>query len=589
VTGRPRKTLEHRVFEGVFYARKPEQAALLLGPPVRWPNFAHLQARYQATTSAAERRQVALEFERLVRAAHSEARRRNGDNDGVTAAAGLAAALAELGRHGSANQLLEFFPTFLVHPKGPLMGQPFRLAPFQKQFLREFYRRDERGRRVYRHGVLGLSRGSGKTPLAAALGVYELISRSDGPEVYAAACSREQAGIALGFARSFVEDGPLREWVQLKSGLICPATRGTMKVISSEGRMQHGRMPAVALIDELWAFETAREQQTYTALSSALHKREDAYLLAITTAGYDRDSLLGRIHEQALSWPQIEILEGGYLTVAKDEENGQLFWWYGAPEGAAIDDPAVWRAANPAAWIKTAELKRQLADPGLDELEFRRLNLNQWTSVRDAWLPNGVWAGLRSEQKIPKGADVYIGVDVGIYHDTTAVCWAHVLEDGRILIRSKVWAADEKAAAHAHIAGGRVRLEDVENFILETLVPHFRVREVAYDPAFFRRSAELLDQSGLTTVEFMQASGPMAEAYHSFYQLALEGKLTHNGDPVLAAHIESTAASKSERGWRLRKLKNNKHIDATVAAVLAVARAQHHKPTAGPQIFWMDA
>ena len=59
------------------------------------------------------------------------------------------------------------------------------------------------------------------------------------------------------------------------------------------------------MIDELWAFETNREEQTYTALSSALHKREDAYLLAITTAGYDKQTLLGRIYEAALGWPDV--------------------------------------------------------------------------------------------------------------------------------------------------------------------------------------------------------------------------------------------------------------------------------------------
>ena len=105
-------------------------------------------------------------------------------------------------------------------------------------------------------------------------------------------------------------------------------------MISAEGRLQHGRAPAAALVDELWALETARERQTYIALSSALHKREDAYLLAITTAGYDKHTLLGRIYEAALGWPQVTTTKNGCLTIAKDTENGQLLWWYGAPEGA---------------------------------------------------------------------------------------------------------------------------------------------------------------------------------------------------------------------------------------------------------------
>src|SRR5205814_10002135 len=110
----------------------------------------------------------------------------------------------------------------------------------------------------------------------------------------------DQPRVAPSFARSFVEEGPLADWITVKSSLPCPATNGTMKVLSSEGALLHGLAPAVSVLDELWALETANQQEAYTALSSALHKREDAYLLAITTAGYDKHSLLGRIYDDAL-------------------------------------------------------------------------------------------------------------------------------------------------------------------------------------------------------------------------------------------------------------------------------------------------
>lgn len=171
---------------------------------MQWPLFADLQARYRAAGSEPERRALALEVERHVGAAQEEAKRRLG----AGTSPGLEARLAELGKAGSAAQLFSFFPGFLSHPKGPLIGRPFELEPWQQRFLREFYRRDRRGRRVYRLGLLGLPRGNGKTPLAAGLGLYELVTRADAPEVYFAAGSKEQAGIGLGFARPFVEDGP---------------------------------------------------------------------------------------------------------------------------------------------------------------------------------------------------------------------------------------------------------------------------------------------------------------------------------------------------------------------------------------------
>lgn len=141
-------------------------------------------------------------------------------------------------------------------------------------------------------------------------------------------------------------------------------------------------------------------------------------------------------------------------------------------------------------------------------------------------------------------------------------------------------------AACAYCPDGKVALEQVEEFIRQ-LARDYQLRELAFDPHFFNRSAELLEDAGIKTIEFLQASGPMADAYQGFYQLALEGKLAHDGDPVFAAHIEATAASKSERGWKLRKLHNKKRIDATVAAALAVARIRH-KPKRKANTFWMD-
>ena len=38
-------------------------------------------------------------------------------------------------------------------------------------------------------------------------------------------------------------------------------------------------------------------------------------------------------------------------------------WWYGAPEGADIEDRALWRAVNPARPCRMDFLERQFASP----------------------------------------------------------------------------------------------------------------------------------------------------------------------------------------------------------------------------------
>jgi hypothetical protein len=91
--------------------------------------------------------------------------------------------------------------------------------------------------------------------------------------------------------------------------------------------------------------------------------------------------------------------------------------------------------------------------------------LNQWTKTRDAWLEPGLWESLREEDAtIPDGADVYVGVDVGLIHDSTAVVLAHKRADGRIVVKARVWTAREGDPGEL-VPGGRVQLEGVEQHI----------------------------------------------------------------------------------------------------------------------------
>jgi phage terminase large subunit-like protein len=408
--------------------------------------------------------------------------------------------------------------------------------------------------------------------------------------VYGIAGSKDQAGIARDFAKTWAAEPPLSSWLSAGSTIRCPEHKGSYRVLSSDGRLGQGVNPSAGIVDEWWLFHHQRERETYNAIAKALHKRSgSSWLLAITTAGWDKHSQLGETYERAIGHPKLELRNDGFLRALRDTKSGFLMHWYGVSDDGDrldIENPALIRACNPARWVRPADLIAELNRPDCDEYDWRRLHLNQWTAARDAWLPASTWQRLHTDQQIPAGAEVYLGIDIGLRHDSTAVAIAHRLEDGRTLLNVHVWATDPDTAAHTHLE--RIRLAQIEDHIRE-LARRYRVREVAYDPHFFQRSAELLEQAGITMVEFLQASGPMADAYQGFYQDALEGRLCHNADPVLQAHIDATAATRTERGWKIHKLEASERIDATVACVLACARARHHQPRQAPTVYWMEA
>ena len=469
------------------------------------------------------------------------------------------------------DHVAAFASAYCRHTKGRWAGEPGAFEPWQLEFLEEAFRLDGRGRRVYRNVLLGIPRKNGKSTLASVLGLYMAGADGEaGAEVVMAAGSRDQAAMVFDQARSFVEaHAELGAYFDAQRFVILGPGGSVIKRIAADGKLQHGLNPSAVIVDELHSFMSPRQEELWNALTTASGARDQPMTLSITTAGYDRGTVLGRLFDSAVRMDRVEQRPG--LTIARDVDTGFLMWWYGLTESDDVDDRDLWMAANPASWITVENLESQRESPTVDELVWQRLHMNRWTKTRDAWLPAGLWESLRSDEDIPDGAEVVVAVDVGLVHDSTAVAVAHRLEDGRVVVRVRVWAARDDAVAHVILPGGRVDLEVIEAYI-EDLAQRYDVRELVYDPRFFERSAQALSAIGLTVAPVDQSSRRMLEAYADFYLACREERVTHDGDQVFGQHVESTMATMTERGWKISRQRLQR-IDACVAAAMAVWRA----------------
>jgi phage terminase large subunit-like protein len=423
--------------------------------------------------------------------------------------------------------------------------------------------------------LIGLPRKNGKSSLLSALALWAASCEGErAPDVIVSAGSREQAAVVFDQARAFAESDPLLDlWFDAQRYVIrCPESDGIIRRIAADGKLQHGLNPSTIVADELHSWITPRQEELWAALQTATGAREQPLTVSITTAGYDRDTVLGRLYKSAMELPSLDERDDGSLLVARDDESGFLFYWWTAGADADVEDEAAWMRANPASWITTDVLRKQLESPSMDESSFRRLHLNQWTATRTAWLKPGLWDEMEdAELKLEPGTPVYIGVDVGLVHDTTAVSVSWVVGN-RVAVTSHVWSAVHDVPAHEYAEGGRVDLAQVEEYV-RSLARTYDVRELVFDPRFFERSAQSLAGEGLTVAPLHQSSAAMADAYQEFFASAQERRIIHNGDPVLAAHVEATAAKKTDRGWKVSKIDQSKRIDACVASVMAHWRA----------------
>lgn len=155
------------------------------------------------------------------------------------------------------------------------------LEPFQHRIARAVFNGP-------REVLKLLPRGNGKTALQALVALHHLLTVEDA-EIYCCASSRDQAKVlfqyAARFARELDHPNVVHRHLELRW---CPDPEEPtdftryLRVLPAEAPRLFGLTPSLMILDEYQALAT---DDVYVALSSALHKRPDAQLVVVSTAG----------------------------------------------------------------------------------------------------------------------------------------------------------------------------------------------------------------------------------------------------------------------------------------------------------------
>lgn len=454
-------------------------------------------------------------------------------------------------RHGRA---IRFIETYCRTPKGVGFGKPLKLARFQKEFLEEALADS------VDIAILATPRGNGKSSFGGAIATWAAFDFDDfgQPQVPIIATTIGQAiRSCYGVAVSMVKAEPeLLRRALIYTGIatprvVVPSTLdGELFPISNDPDGLQGLDPSFALVDEI-GFQPV---VSWDSLRMGSGKRERSLTMGVGTPGLDRDNALFHIRRG--------VREGATLS-------GLVFREFAAPDDCPIDDRDAWRQANPA--IKAGFLRESALETDLGitpEGHFRIFRLGQWYEGVDSWLGSSgrkVWDDLQRPYDFVAGAPTWVGVDVGLKRDSTAVVAVQRDDAGHLHATCRLWIPAEDQP---------VDVTDVMEHIRE-LARAYDVQGASFDPRFFDVPAKMLDDEGISMIEVPQSVEGMTRVCGGLLEVIKRGELHHDGDPAFATHVLNAVPRFNERGFTLQKSKSRGRIDAVIALGLAADLALH--------------
>lgn len=417
-----------------------------------------------------------------------------------------------------------------------------------------------------RETLILIPKKNGKSTLLGALALYHLITTPDAECVIAAA-SRDQAQIMLRQAQGFIRRSPsLQMRLQVKQREIIHRTLGgRVRVMASDVDTADGVIPTLALVDELHRHKSA---DLYGVFRDGLGPRQGR-MVTISTAGDSESSPLGELRAAAHGMPGM-VRDGAYRYVRSD--GFAMHEWALGPADDR-DDLGLVKEANPAPWQTLGALRERKLSPSMTPWQWARFACGVWGIGAEPAFDAELWKSLaKPDLEIGPGRQVTLGFDGSRRHDATAIVVTDIELGHQVLLGC--WERPANAGEDWEIPEHEV--SQVVEYAFET----WDVWRMYADPPYWEST---LDQWAARFGEehvirwWTNRLKSMALALRAWVGDWRDGALSHDGDPVLARHVENAARRETrmregdEFLWVIGKAgpKSPRKIDAAMAACLS--------------------
>lgn len=502
---------------------------------------------------------------------------------------------------------------YIRQPDGPEAGGEWHFTAEQVRFILHWYALTNTGRWQYMRGVLRRSKGWGKTPVVAALGLAELC----GPVRF--------EGWATGGERRPWRPHPYKRgepiamesqaaWVQL-AGVSERATNNTMPMIlamttesdiiedygldlgqtrihtAAGGRLERitasapsaeGARPTAVFEDETQHYTDSSRGTEFDAVNRRNVGKSPggtARLLETTNAhAAGEQSVAERSYEAYLAARDGRLRGEGRLLYDSRE----------APPEVDMSDEDSLMAGLVAAygdsdWVDLERIRDEIWDPSTPPSDSRRFYLNQVAASVDAWIAQPEWAGCTDASKVVAAHDtITLGFDgsrqrsVGVA-DATALIGCRVA-DGH-LFEVGIW-EQPRGAAGKEWAVPQAEVEAAVHHAFAT----WNVVGMFADPALWwsvigdwegRYSRQLkVKATRERPMQLHLSPTRVAQMAAAFQGAVVDGELTHDGSYRLMQHVLNARRRVRPGGLVLidkEHPESANKIDAAVAATYAWA------------------
>ena len=498
------------------------------------------------------------------------------------------------------SRALRFFKC-LKHSKGEWAGTEFKLEPWQEFIVWNLFgwKRTVDDYRRFRTAYLEVARKNGKTTLVAGIGLYLFVADGEpGAEIYSAATKKDQASISHSEATRMVSYSPLLKSKigTFRNNLNCESTHSKFEPLGADADTADGLNIHGAIVDELHAHKT---RDLLDRLVTATAARRQPLIIAITTAGYDRESVCWEQHAYAE-----KILE----RTATDESFFSMI--YCLDEGDDWQDETKWIKANPNLGIsvKADDLRRKAKRAKEIPAEvntFLRMHMDIWTESITRWISVEKW-DLCGEPVIESqltGRSCGSGLDLSSTGDITALVhvFPPVYDDEKYKIIARFFIPEENMIQRVRrdrvpydvwVRQGYVQATPGNvvdyAFILHQLdldAQKFDLRDLCFDRWGATKIVQDLQEMGFEKpseryeserhlIDFGQGFASMSSPTKELEKMIIGQQISHGGNPVLR-WMASNCVIRSDPAGNIKidKSKSTERVDGIVALVMAISRA----------------